>query len=103
MTLEEHSKILDDEIDHLIKFPLKIKKTMLLHNMEISQILGKYGCNIYKLKKYYCNDEYITDKFIKEVVEDERIPIVLSAMMKQFLPVFKEYVMRYYEEQSLYD
>jgi len=103
MTLDEHSKILDDEIDHLIVFPLKIKKTMLFSNMEISQVLGKYGCNIYKLKKYYYNDEYITDKFLKDIVEDERIPVILSPMMKQFLPVFKEYVIRYYEEQSLYD
>jgi len=103
MTLEEHTQILDNEIDYLSEHPLNVKKTMLLSNMEISQILGRYGCNIYKIKKYHYNDKNITDKFLEDIVKDERIPLVLSFQMRKFLPIFKEYVIRYYEEQSLYD
>lgn len=103
MTIQSHSEMLDAELGILNISPVKFKKSVLFCNTPLTERLGKYGCNIYKLKKYYSNEEIYDDEFVKDIVEDPRIPTKLSLINRKALNAIKEYIVRYYEEQFLYE
>lgn len=106
MTLSEHLELLEKEISTYNRFPLKIKKTVLTSNTDLTERLGKYGCNIFKIKKYFSTEEF-NDDFVRDIVEDSRIPTKLSlldrASLEDCLTAFKEHLMRYYQENYLYE
>ena len=49
------------------------------------------------------NEEYLKDPFLEDLVQDERIPTQLKDLKKDTLPFFKEYLIRYYYENNLYE
>ena len=98
-----HEKLLDENIEELDIFSMKIKKTFRTSSMVISERLGRYGQNLYNTKRYYMNEEYLKDPFLEDLVQDERIPTQLKDLKKDTLPFFKEYLIRYYYENNLYE